>query len=149
MPFKLLPILKAVALRALALCLAIAFIGAPSQAESYLSSPSASFGHHLPDSKDAAFYRAWADPIRGAPQNLGSGQWTLETDRKTRLAYPRLVALTSGTSVIGANGALEAMHGRILKAAYRTDSLLSGRHFGELDTRFGDFAVQLSTVKVT
>lgn len=149
MPFKLPFMPQAVALRTFAMGLAITFVWTSSQAESYLSSPSVSFGHHLPDTKDATFYRAWADPIRGASQDLGSGQWALETDRKTRLAYPRLTALTDGVSVTRANSALEAMHGRILKMAYRTDSALSGRRFGELDTRFGALAVQLSRVKVT
>jgi hypothetical protein len=141
--------LQAAALRALCTCLAIAFAGTPSQAKSYLSDPSVSFGRDLPSSKDVAFYRAWADPIRGGPQNLGAGRWILETDRNTRLAYPRLVALTDGASITRANYALEAMHGRVLKTAYQAESALSGRRFGELDTRFGDFAVHLSTVKVT
>ena len=77
-------------------CLIAMLSTAVVQAESYLSDPSVSFGHRLPDNKDAAFYRSWAAPVRSAPQNLGAGQWTLETDSKTRLAYPRLVALTSG-----------------------------------------------------
>ena len=58
----------------------------------------------------------------------------LETDSKTRLAYPRLVALTNGASITRANAALEAMHGRILKTAYQTNSDLTGTRFGELDT---------------
>jgi hypothetical protein len=140
--------LQAVVLRVLLVCLAIAILGAPSQAESYLSDPGVSFGRHLPDSKDAAFYRSWAAPTRGAPQNLGVGQWVLETDRKTRLAYPRLVALTNGASVTRANAALEAMHGRILKMAYQTNSDLTGTRFGELDTGL-EFLVNLSTVKAT
>lgn len=113
-----------------------------------MSDPSVSFGHRLPDNKDAAFYRSWADPVRSAPENLGDGQWTLETDRKTRLAYPRLVGLTSGASVVRANVALEAMHGRILKTAYQTNSTLTGTPFGELDTGL-EFLVRFSTVKVT
>jgi hypothetical protein len=141
--------LLTVVLRGLVICLATALLGVSSYAESYLSDPGVSFGHHMPDNKDAAFYRSWAAPVRGAPQNLGAGQWTLETDSKTRLAYPRLIALTSGASVIRANAALEAMHGRILKTAYQTNSVLTGTRFGELDTRFGDFAVELPTVKVT
>jgi hypothetical protein len=141
--------LLTVALRAFVLCLASTLVIGPSQAESYLSDPGVSFGHHLPDKRDAAFYRSWASPVRGTPQNLGAGQWTLETDSKTRLAYPRLVALNNGASIMQANAALEAMHGRILKTAYQTDSSLSGRPFGELDTRLGEFAVTLSTVKAT
>ncbi|HLG48841.1 MAG TPA: hypothetical protein VKY24_21530 [Reyranella sp.] len=129
--------------------LIILVLGTSSQAESYLSDLSVSFGHHLPDERDAVFYRAWADPERNAPRALGAGQWTLETDRKTRLAYPRLVALTNGASIAAANAALEAMHGRILKTAYQTNSDLTGTPFGELDMRFGDFAVELSTVKLT
>jgi hypothetical protein len=102
----------------------------------------------LPDRKDAAFYRSWAAPIRGAPQNLPGGQWTLETDNKTRLGYPRLVALANGASVAPANAALEAMHGRILKTAYQTNSTLTRTRFGELDTGL-EFLVQLWTVKVS
>lgn len=71
-----------------------------------------------------------------------------ETDSKTRLAYPRLVALTSGASVARANAALEAMHGRILKTAYQTNSALTGAPFGELDTGL-EFPVRFLTVKVT
>lgn len=140
--------LQAAALRVFAMCLAIAFASAPSQAESYLSSPSVSFGRHLPDNRDAAFYRSWADPARGRPQSLGAGQWVLETDRKTRLPYPRLVALTDGASVTRANAALEAMHGRILKMAYQTNSVLTRTRFGELDTGW-DFLVKLWAVKAT
>lgn len=131
------------------LLVSLTLLGTSSRAESYLSDPSVSFGHHLPDGKDGAFYRTWADPERNAPQTLGAGQWTLETDRKTRLAYPRLVELTNGASAARANAALEAMHGRILKTAYQTNSDLTGTPFGELDTRFGDFAVVLSTIKLT
>ena len=138
-----------VALHTLLTSLTLLVLGTSGQAESYLSDPSVSFGHHLPDGKDGAFYRTWADPERNAPRTLGAGQWTLETDRKTRLAYPRLVALTNGASVTRANAALEAMHGRILKTAYQTNSDLTGTPFGELDTRFGDFAVVLSTIKLT
>ena len=113
-----------------------------------LSNPDVSFGRRLPDGQDAAFYRSWAQPVRGAPINLGAGQWTLETDRKTRLAYPRLVALANRSSVTRANAALEAMHGRILKTAYRANSLYARTPFGELDTG-RSFAVQLWAVKVT
>jgi len=140
--------LQVVMLRVFLVCLAIAILRAPSQAESYLSDPGVSFGHHLPDSKDAAFYRSWAVPTRGAPQNLGAGQWLQETDRKTRLAYPRLVALTNGASITRANAALEAMHGRILKTAYQTNSVLTHTPYGELDTGL-EFLVWLWTVKAT
>ena len=120
-------------------CLIAMLSTAAVQAESYLSDPSVSFGRHLPDNRDAAFYR-WADPVRGAPQNLGAGQWVLETDRKTLLPYPRLTALTDGASVTKANTALEAMHGRILKMAYQTNSIL-------IHTRFGKSAARWSTLR--
>ena len=113
-----------------------------------LSSPRVSFGRHLPDGRDAAFYRSWAQPVRDAPQSLGAGQWVLETDRKTKLAYPRLVTLASGASVARANAALEAMHGRILKTAYRATSVLSRAPFGELDTD-SSMVVHFYTVKAT
>ncbi|HLG47288.1 MAG TPA: hypothetical protein VKY24_13680 [Reyranella sp.] len=146
--FKLALMRQTITLRAVVVCLATTLVAAGSQAESYLSDPDVSFGHHMPDNKDAAFYRSWAAPVRGAPQNLGAGQWVLETDSKTRLAYPRLVALANGASVIRANTALEAMQGRILKAAYQTNSVLTGTRFGELDTGL-DFLVSLWTVKAT
>jgi hypothetical protein len=147
-PFRLALVLLTIALRALAICLATALLGPSSQAESYLSDPSVSFGHNLPDNEDAAFYRSWATPVRSGPQNLSAGQWTLETDSKTRLAYPRLIALTSGATVARANASLMAMHGRILKAAYQTNSALTGTPFGELDTGL-EFLVRFSTVKVS
>ncbi len=148
MHIRLVPMLQAIALRSFIVCLVIAVPSTSGQAESYLSDPGVSFGRRLPDGKDAAFYRSWADPTRGPRQNLGAGQWALETDRKTRLAYPRLIALTNGVSVTRANAALEAMHGRILKTAYRANSVLTGTPFGELDTGL-DFLVKLWTVKAT
>jgi len=140
--------LQAIAWHSLLVCAVIALLSASSQAESYLSASYVSFGRHLPDNRDAAFYRSWADPTRGASQTLGAGQWVLETDRKTPLAYPRLLSLSDGASVTRANAALEAMHGRILKMAYQTNSALTHTRFGELDTGF-DFLVDLQTVKAT
>lgn len=148
MNLRLAPMFLTAALRAFVICVATALLGAPSQADSYLSDPSVSFGMRLPDNEDAAFYRSWAAPVRSAPQHLGAGQWMLETDSKTGLAYPRLVGLTSGASVTRANAALVAMHGRVLKAAYQTNSALTGTPFGELDTGL-DFLVRFSMVKVT
>jgi hypothetical protein len=142
--------LQPIMLRALVFIVAALWV-IPSGAESIfmsLSSPHVSFGRHLPDGKDAAFYRSWAQPIRDSPKNMGASQWILETDRKTRLAYPRLVALANGASVARANVALEAMHGRILKMAYRVTSVLSRAPFGDLDTSF-DILVQFYTVKAT
>lgn len=141
--------LQSVTLRALISCLVIAFGTTSSQAESDLSNPRVSFGRHMPDSRDAAFYRSWAQPDRDAPRAFGAGQWTLETDRRINLAYPRLIALTNGASVSRANSALEAMHGRILKSAYQVNSTATHTRFGELDTRLGEFAVAFSMVKVT
>lgn len=143
--------MKAAAFRALVLCLVICFYGAPTMADPMrpiLSDSSVSFGRHLPDARDAAFYRSWVTPERDKPHVLGAGQWTLETDRKTRLAYPRLVSLDNGASVGRANAALEAMHGRILKTAYQANSALTRTPFGELDTGL-EFTVRLGTVKAT
>src|SRR5690242_7674421 len=106
---------RVVALHTLLAGLAIVVFGTSSQAESYLSDSRVSFGHHMPDRSDSAFYRSWADSSRDAPRDLGAGKWLLETDRRTHLAYPRLVALGNGASVTRANAALEAMHGRILR----------------------------------
>jgi hypothetical protein len=136
-------------LSSLVACLVILFGAASSRAESPLSSPRVSFGRHMPDGKDAAFYRSWAQPDRGAPRVFGAGQWTLETDRRSNLSYPRLVALTNGASVSRANSALEAMHGRILNSAYQVESAATRKRFGELDTLLGEFAVAFSMVKVT
>lgn len=138
-----------VALYALVMSLVIAVFGASSRAESYLSDPGVSFGHHMPDKSDAAFYRSWADPSRGSPQILGAGKWLLETDSKTRLGYPRIAELTNGASTVRVNAALTAMHGRILKTAYQAQSLATGERFGKLDTGLGGFAVGLSIVKAT
>lgn len=140
--------LQLLASRFLVACLVTALLGTSSRAESYLSDRRVSFGRDLPGSKDAAFYHSWAQPVRDAPKRLGAGQWTLETDRKTQLAYPRLVALANGASVARANAALEAMHGRILETAYRVTSVLSRSPFGELDTPVG-FAVRFNVVKAT
>jgi hypothetical protein len=129
----------------------VALWGIPSGSESIfmsLSDSAVSIGRRLPDGKDAAFYRSWAQPVRDSPKNLGAGQWALETDRKTRLAYPRLVALANGASVARANAVLEAMHGRILKTAYRATSVLSRAPFGDLDTGFG-IVVHFNIVKAT
>lgn len=129
----------------------VALWGIPSDAESIfmsLSNSAVSFGSRPPDGKDAGFYRSWAQPVQGDPKTLGAGQWTLETDRKTRLAYPRLVALANGASVARANAALQAMHGRTLKMAYRVTSVLSRKPFGELHTDF-DILVHFYTVKAT
>jgi hypothetical protein len=140
---------RVVALHTLLAGLAIVVFGTSSQAESYLSDSRVSFGHHMPDRSDSAFYRSWADSSRDAPRDLGAGKWLLETDRRTHLAYPRLVALGNGASVTRANAALEAMHGRILRTAYQAQSFATSKRFGELDTRFGYFAVELWTVKAT
>ncbi|HEY4168969.1 MAG TPA: hypothetical protein VGM96_19425 [Reyranella sp.] len=148
---KLLSMLLAVTLRALVFCFLVILWSASSPAQSIftpLSDPGVSFGNHLPDGKDATFYRAWAQPVRDKPRDLGAGQWMLETDRKTDIAYPRLVALTNGASVARANAALEAMHGRILKTAYQANRRVTNTRFGELDTGLS-FVVHFSLVKAT
>ena len=43
---------------AIVACLTAMLLTAVAQAESYLSDPDVSFGHHLPDNRDAAFYRS-------------------------------------------------------------------------------------------
>jgi hypothetical protein len=83
--------------------------GSASQFQSFFDDP--------PDAKAAAFYRAHSRPARGLPSRSAAGSWFLETDRRTELAYPRLVAVANGMSVARANKTLEAIHGRVIQWA--------------------------------
>jgi len=67
------------------------------------------------DATDAAFYRSHADPVRDEAKMLPGGRWVLETDRRSRLAYPRLLSLAQGESVTRVNEILQAIHGRNLR----------------------------------
>src|SRR4051812_42499700 len=67
--------------------------------------------------KASAFYQAYSRPNRGLPSPSAAGSWFLETDRRTGLAYPRLVAVANGKSVARANKTLEAIHGRVIQWA--------------------------------
>src|SRR5205807_351992 len=80
-----------------------------------LSDWTVGFGSYQPQEKDAAFYREHARPSRGTPQTAPGGTWLVETDQASGLAEPRLLSLVHGGSVARANGALQAMHGRLLQ----------------------------------
>ena len=138
-----------VSLRIVALCLVGMFSATDGRADGSESDPSVGFGHNLPGPKDAAFYRSYAQPEHESPKALETGRWVLETDRKTRLSYPRLVSLTGGGSAVRANAALEAIHGWLIKRALKYHrELMQIRLFREegLDV---DSVLWFDPVKVT
>lgn len=135
-------------LRIVVCCVGAVFAATAGRANPIESSTRVGFGHDLPGPKDAAFYRMHARPASGPVQTLEAKLWALETDLKSRLAYPRLISLADGTSVAHANAALQMIHGRILRteAMYRREltKIPLFRNHEEFDA-----ALWLDPVKVT
>ena len=99
-------------------CAVAAIAATDGYAEPIQSSLGVSFGQDLPGPKDAEFYRRHASPVSGPIETSKAGRWVLETDLKTRLAFPRLISLVDGASVARANASLQMIHGRILRTEW-------------------------------
>ncbi|MGQ0580899.1 MAG: hypothetical protein ACT4O6_03120 [Reyranella sp.] len=85
--------------------------------------PRVGYGNRTPDQSDASFYLSVAKPLRDqALHTSRTGSWALETDTRTKLAYPRIVDLAHGSSNI-VNGALVAIHGRMIRLALESDRI--------------------------
>lgn len=73
------------------------------------------FGRSVPDAEDGTFYRSYAKPMRSHTQARGALSWRIETESRTKIAYPRLIKRPGNGSVEAVNRALEAVHGRMIK----------------------------------
>ncbi|MEI7876113.1 MAG: hypothetical protein WCK95_28625 [Alphaproteobacteria bacterium] len=86
-----------------------------------LADPLMGYGDRTPNQSDASFYLSFAKPLRDqALHTSRTGSWVLETDTRTKLAYPRIVDLAHGSSDM-VNGALTAIHGRMIRLALEND----------------------------
>ena len=95
-----------------------------------LADPRVGYGKRTPDQSDASFYLSVAKPLRDqALHTSRTGSWALETDTRTKLAYPRIVELAHGSSNM-VNGALVAIHGRMIRLALESDRVAASNRGG-------------------
>lgn len=95
--------------------------------------PDTGFDDRAPNRKDAAFYRSFAKPVRGQIQQVSEANaWVLETDTRTKIAYPRVVRLARNGSTNEVNTALAAIHGRMIRWALESDQLVARNRGGDV-----------------
>jgi len=109
-------------------CLLVALAAAtPAAAQWSHFDSNTGVGGAVPDQKDAVFYRSFAKPMRGQIQKVPeAGTWLFETDKRTKIAYPRVVHLLHNQPVNKVNEALAAIHGRMIRLALENDRLVGG-----------------------